>query len=102
MLIAITTLRLIVIQQHVQLLYQFASCDDCCQNTDHRYIMQLTREIWNFNYPSFKAGLSLFGNLEDKLKTAGTKKVKKCEYSNSEIVFEYSNGMQIFEYPNIR
>ena len=31
-----------------------------------------------------------------------TKKVKKCEYSNMEIIFEYSNGMRIFEYPNIR
>ena len=55
--------------------------------------MQLTREIRDFNYPSFKTGLSSFGNIEDKLNTAGTKKVKQCEYLNSEIVFKYSNGM---------
>ena len=44
-------------QQHVKLLYQFARGDDCYQNTDHRYIMQLTREISGFNYSPYEAGL---------------------------------------------
>ena len=44
-------------QQHVKLLYQFARGDDCCQNTDHRYIMQLTREISGFNYSPYEAGI---------------------------------------------
>ena len=83
-----------------QNLYQFARGDDCFQNTDHRYTMQLTRKVSGFD-PFFKEVYkSSFGNLEDKLNTVGTNG-KKCEYSNSEIVFEYSNGMRIFEYPNI-
>ena len=73
-------------------LYQFARGDDYCQNPDHRYIMQLTSEIRSFNYPSFKVGLSSFGNLEDKLNTAGTKKVKKMQ------IFKFGNHTQIFEW----
>ena len=60
--------------------------------------MQLTREISGFKYPTFKAGISSSGNLDDKFNTAGTKKTKKCEYSNSEIVFEWNVNIQISEY----
>ena len=85
-------------QQSFKLLYQFARGDNCYQNTDHRYIMQLTREICGFNYsPMRRAYKSSFENLEDKLNTEG-KNEEKSEYSNSEIVFEYSNGMQISKY----
>ena len=58
-MIAKTTLYLIVITT-CQTAIQFErgdTCCNCCQNTDHSYIMQSTREIIGFHYPPFKAGV---------------------------------------------
>ena len=101
-IIAKTTLCLIVITTTCQTDIQFArggDCCDCCQNTDHSYIMQSSREIIGlFIHLSWRVYNSSFENLE----STAQGQIKKCEYSNSKIVFEYANGIQIFEYSNIR
>ena len=100
MMISKTTMCLIVITTTCQTALQFARGDDYCdcyQNTDHSCIMKATGEIIGFNHPPFKADRSIILYLKTwKKHSAGTD--KKCEYSNSEIVFEYSNGIRIFEH----
>ena len=94
-MIAKTTLCLIVITTTCQTAIQFARGDDCCyccQNTDHSYIMQSTREI------STCQGGSIILPLKLSRSTArGQIKNVNIRIQNS-----YSNIRTEYEYSNIR
>ena len=85
---------LTIITTTCQTAIQFERDDDCCyccQITDYSYNMQSTREIITFQGGS----IILHLNLEEALR--GDR--KKCEYSNSELVFDIRMK---YEYSNIR
>ena len=83
-------------QQRVKLLYEFERGDDCCHNTDHRYIMQLSREIRSINIRQVYK--SSFENLGDELTIEG--KNEKQKQSNIRIWKSYSNIRMECEYSN--
>ena len=98
-MIAKTALRLIVITTTCQTALQFARGEIAKivvkTPTTVASCNQLGRLSALINHLSMQVNNSSFENL-DEVQRRDRK--KKCEYSNSEIVFEYSNGIQVFEY----